>query len=206
MVKIFGRELDFGGSVSVVNPSRRGLMKATGAIAAAGLLAACSVTKENGVTTITIDVNKIKNYGQGGLNAVAMIMAIQPISAAIPPAIRTAISVSDKALSAALKAFSDAAGGKLQIVYNDANWKTRVDSVLSSLEQVDSDLKAAVAAIEGQVSIAFVSDANVTLSAIDAVISFFKAITGSLSATPANTAPHMTEDQALSILGVKRAH
>lgn len=195
MVKVF-KELD----LAKKKASRRGFLAGVGALAGVGVLAACKSTTVNGVTTVEINVAKINAYGQAGINAVKTIMGFAPIAAAVPPAISTAVNVAEGILSSALSAFDTSSKGLLVVSYNDANWKSRIDSVLADMQTVSDDLRAAVSSVTGKVSSSVLNDAATALNALDTVISFFEAMIGYLGDT--KRVPIMTEEQALAILKV----
>ena len=180
--------------------SRRGVLKGIAALAGAGAVAACTSVTKNGVTTISLNVAEIDNYAQAGLSAEQMIMSIAPIAALIPAPIATAITTDTKILVGALDSFKAATKGLLTVDYDNTDWNTRVNSVLSSIQTVESDLVAALKSVDGKVSVAFTIDANTALSALSTLIAFFKAEIGYLGA---EKDAKMSKDQAFKILGIK---
>ncbi|CAM2762100.1 hypothetical protein CFR75_05980 [Komagataeibacter xylinus] len=187
----------------------RALMSAA-AIAAATALPACTVTKNGDITTLTLNVAAIKDYGQAGLNAVSTILSIAALASAIGAPTVAIINAGDTALDAALNAFSSAAGSTLTITYDDTDWKSRVDSVLSALGTVEKDLSAAITGVETKVASTDLSNANTALNALATIVSAFKALLDSVavrrpvgamaSATPAPSQAQV--QQALRVLGV----
>ncbi|WP_019092053.1 hypothetical protein [Komagataeibacter europaeus] len=187
-----------------------GLLSAVG-IAAAAMLPGCKSTTTGNVTTITINVAEIKDYGQAGLNAVTTVLSIAAVASAIGTPAVGIIGLADTALSTALTDFSTAAGSTLTITYDDTNWKTRVDSILSALTKVESDLSAAITGVSTKVSSTDLSDANTALNALGTIVSAFKALLDSV-ATRRNVgarlsgsaaAPSQAQvQQALQVLGV----
>lgn len=187
-----------------------GLLSAAG-IAAAATLPACTVTKSGNVTTITINVAEIKDYGQAGLNAVSTILSIAAVASAIGTPAVGIIGLADTALSTALNSFSMAAGSTLTISYDDTNWKSRVDSVLSALTKVESDLSAAITGVSTKVSNTDLSDASTALNALGTIVSAFKALLDSVAVrrnvgarlSASTPAPSRVQvQQALKVLGV----
>lgn len=192
-------------------------LMSVGALVAVATMAGCAVTTTNGVTTITLDVAKVKAYGQAGLNAAATVSSFLSAFPALAP-YAAAISVADTALSGALSAFSDAAGSTLTINYNDASWQTRVSSVLTGMTTVSGAIDNAIAGSGAVLSATVIADAKTASNALATIVSVFEALLG-ISATRApvrvrmtrdmvfvgasNPATGMTEAQALAILGVK---
>lgn len=196
--------------------SRRSFMRTTTACSLAALLTACTVTTQNGVTTITLDVTKIKNYGQAGLNAAATVGSFLAGFPALAP-YAAAIELADTALSGALTAFSTAAGSTLVITYNDASWKTRIDSLLTDLNKVGASIESAISGSGSVLSASVLAQAKTYDNALNTIISVFQALLGvSDVTTPAGSAmtramiragaahptTGMTEAQALKVLGV----
>ena len=180
------------------SPTRRGFLGALAAGSALGVLGACTVTKNGKVTTITLNVAKVKAYGQAGLNAVDTILSIAAVATAIGAPAVAVINVADGALSAALTAFTSAAGSSITVSYDNANMKTRINSVLSALQVVATDLQAGLTGASAKVSSSILSDAMTALSALKTLVSVFEGLLGVVSLAE----PAMTEAQALRVLGV----
>ena len=183
----------------MTNISRRSLLRSSG-LAGVALLAACTVATTNGVTTITLDVTKVKNYGQAGLNAAATVTSFLSSFPTMAP-YALAIGAAETALSGALGAFSTAAGSTLTITYNDATWKTRVDSILTDLDTLAAAIESAIAGSGSILSASVIADARTADNALATVISVFKALLG-VSDARRVSGPRMTEAQALAVLGV----
>lgn len=197
--------------------SRRSFLR-TSALVGATALTACTVTTTNGVTTITLDVTKVKNYGQAGLNAAATVTSFLSTFPAMTP-YALAITATETTLSGALSAFSTAAGSTLTISYNDASWKTRVDSILTDLDTLAAAIESAIGGSGSVLSSSVLADAKTAYNALATIISVFKALLGvSDTKAPAGAdqfmtrnmamvgapvpATGMTEAQALKVLGV----
>jgi hypothetical protein len=176
--------------------SRRSFLRSS-VLAGAAALTACTVTTTNGVTTITLDVAKVKNYGQAGLNAAATVTSFLSSFPALAP-YALAITAAETALSGALSAFSTAAGSTLTISYNDATWKTRVDSILSDLDALAAAIESAVAGSGSALSSSVLSNARMAYNALATLISVFKALLGVADAkAPMGTRTHLTRDMVL---------
>ncbi|RFD18575.1 hypothetical protein DY926_15905 [Komagataeibacter melaceti] len=187
-----------------------GLLSAVG-IATVAMLPGCKSTTTGNVTTITINVAEIKDYGQAGLNAVSTVLSIGAVASGIGASTVGIITLADTALSTALNSFSTAAGSTLTISYDDTNWKSRVDSVLSALTKVESDLSAAITGVSTKVPSTDLTNANTALNALGTIVSAFKALLDSVAvrrnvgarlsgSTPAPSRAQV--QQALKVLGV----
>ncbi|MCW4580988.1 hypothetical protein NO221_11370, partial [Gluconacetobacter entanii] len=112
--------------------------------------------------------------------------------------------------STALTSFSTAAGSTLTITYDDTNWKSRVDSILSGLTTLQTDLTAAITGASTKVSSADLTNANTALSALGTVVSAFKGVLDSVAVrrnvgvmAAATVPPSKAQvQQALQVLGV----
>ncbi|GAB3588401.1 hypothetical protein [Acetobacter peroxydans] len=176
--------------------SRRSFLRSA-ALVGATALTACTVTTTNGVTTITLDVTKVKNYGQAGLNAAATVTSFLSSFPALAP-YALAITAAETALSGALSAFSSAAGSTLTISYNDATWKTRVDSILSDLDTLAAAIESALSGSGAALSSSVLSNARTAYNALATLISVFKALLGVPDAkAPVGTRTRLTRDMVL---------
>ena len=176
--------------------SRRSFLRSS-ALVGATALTACTVTTTNGVTTITLDVTTVKNYGQAGLNAAATVTSFLSSFPALAP-YALAITAAETALSGALSAFSSAAGSTLTISYNDATWKTRVDSILSDLDTLAAAIESALSGSGAVLSSSVLSNARTAYSALATLISVFKALLGVSDAkAPVGSRMHLTRDMVL---------
>ncbi|MGE4522647.1 MAG: hypothetical protein AB7D19_09215 [Acetobacter sp.] len=176
--------------------SRRSFLRSA-ALVGATALTACTVTATNGVTTITLDVTKVKNYGQAGLNAAATVTSFLSSFPALAP-YALAITAAEAALSGALSAFSSAAGSTLTISYNDTTWKTRVDSILSDLDTLAAAIESALAGSGAVLSSSVLSNARTAYNALATLISVFKALLGVSDAkAPVGSRMYLTRDMVL---------
>lgn len=208
--------------VEAVDKGKRHFMgcalMSVGALVAVATTPGCSVTTTNGVTTITLDVAKVKAYGQAGLNAAATVTSFLSTFPTMAP-YALAITTAETALAGALSAFSSAAGSTLTISYDDASWKTRVDSILTDLDTLAAAIESAIAGSGSTLSTSVIADAKTADNALATIIIVFKVLLGVSDAkAPAGTrmrvtrdmllvgapvpATGMTEAQALAALGV----
>ena len=162
--------------------SRRSLL---GMMAATTMLAGCTTINKGSITTIIIDVAKVKTYATAGLNAAATIaaaMALVPAASAYGDA----LAVVTAALTATLTAFTSAAGSALTLTYNDSSIKTIIDSILGDLESL---IKIIAQVAEAVAKSIFVSSTNITntiqlvYSAMETVVLAFKTLLGVTSTT-----------------------
>lgn len=182
----------------MTRPTRRGFLKAALAGTTIGALGACTVTKNGNTTTITVNVAKVKAYGQAGINAVSTVLSITAVASAIGTPTIAVIETASTALSASLTAFASAAGSSVTVSYDSTSIKSAVNSVLADLQTVASDLSSAITGASSTVSSSILSDANTALSALKTVVSVFEGLLGVTSMSE----PTMTEAQALRILKV----
>ncbi|MBO1326034.1 hypothetical protein K2X14_10290 [Acetobacter sp. TBRC 12305] len=182
--------------------SRRAVLRhgaQLGVLGAATALAACTVTTSGTTTTLTLDVAKVKTYGQAGLNAAATVMGfLAPIPALAPYA--AGVQAACAGLSKALDAFSAAVGPALAVSYDDATCRTLVNSILSDMGALSSAMTAAIQGSGTLLSATVGADATTALNALDTLIDLFRGVLG-LAGDRARASPRMTEAQALAVLG-----
>lgn len=186
------------------------------AIPAIATLPGCEVSTVNGVTTVTLDVARIKNYGQAGLNTASLVTGYMSSFPALA-AYTAPISAASALLSSEVGVFANAVGDKLTITYNNATWKTRVDSIFTDIEDVASKINDGIKASVGVIPNSVVTDASNAYKALVTLVSVFKALIGSTASyAPGKAAmtrqmaldnlpvpeTGMTEAEALKILGV----
>ncbi|MDG6095442.1 twin-arginine translocation signal domain-containing protein [Acetobacter sp. AN02] len=130
---------------------RRDFLRTAACLAGAATLAACNVSTNGSVTTVTLDVDKIRNYASAGLNAAATVASVL---SSIPgaQAWTAPLLAARTALSAALEAFSDAAGSSLTVSYDNADIKSRVDSILNDLQTISATVSASVTGLSSMLS------------------------------------------------------
>ena len=178
--------------------TRRNVLRGLVAGTAIGALGACTVSKSGNVTTITLNVAKVKAYGTAGINAVSTVLSIAAVASAIGTPTVAIIEAAAAALEASLTAFSSAAGSSVTVTYDSTSIKTAVNSVLADLQTVSSNLSAAVTGAETKVTSSVLSDAVTAINALKTVVSVFEGVLGVVSLSE----PAMTEDQALRVLHV----
>ncbi|UYH50799.1 hypothetical protein N5W20_06725 [Candidatus Kirkpatrickella diaphorinae] len=186
--------------------SRREALRLSAAAAILGALPACTVINGKNTTTLVLNVAKIRAYAQAGLNAASTILSIPPVSAALGAGVAAAISVASEGVSAALSAFESEAGDQVTIVYNSDSLKSKVDALLTALENLSQSLAKALASVSTELDEKTRADVTTALDALSTIVAIFQAL---LSGTIAVGAPYgrarglpMTEAQALAALHV----
>lgn len=186
--------------------SRREALRLSAAAAILGALPACTVINGKNSATLVLNVAKIRAYAQAGLNAASTILSIPPVSAALGAGVAAAISVASKGVSAALSAFESEAGDQVTIVYNSDSLKSKVDALLTQLENLSQSLAKALGSISTDLDDKTRADVTTALDALSTIVAIFQAL---LSGTIAVSATYdngrglpMTEAQALATLHV----
>jgi hypothetical protein len=176
-----------------MNITRRGALLSASAIIPAALLAGCGLITSNttnGVTTITINVADLDNWGNAIVNAASLLAPfVGPIGATI-------LEVGTVA-KADLTAADVAAGGSLSLSFNSTSAPAAVSSLLADGQKIVSTVGSAVTT--GAVT-QLVAEAQTYLTAAETIVSVFSAALGLASASLA--VPKMTETAALAALGV----
>ncbi|KXU99488.1 hypothetical protein AD929_15540 [Gluconobacter potus] len=185
--------------------TRRGFLGTILAGSAIGMLGACTVTKSGNVTTITVNVAKVKAYGTALVNAVATILSVAAFASAIGTPTVTIIETASAALETALDSFASAAGSTVTVDYDTTSWKTLLNSIYSDAETLVAALDSAVTGASTKVTSSALSTATTALDAAKTVLSAFQALLGITSAKRAISPRRqgMTLDQALNVLHAK---
>lgn len=178
--------------------NRRVFLKFLAAGSVLGTLGACTITSSGHVTTVTLNVAKVKAYGVAGLNAVTTLLSIDAVSSAIGAPAVAVIEDAGLSLQNALTAFLKSAGSNVTITYDSTSFKSQIDSILADLQNVSSLLGAAVSQASSMFPGSILENASTAVSALKTILSLFEGVLGIVSAP----VPRMTEEQAFRILHV----
>lgn len=187
---------------------RAAMLNTLGLLGGAAIIAGCATTHVGTTTTITLDVSKIKAYADAGLSAaktVESVLVMVPALAIYVVPVQTITA----ALQAALNVFTTQAGTKITLVYNDANVKAIVDSILNALEQLGGLIKNIVVALPASVakiSTTTVNQVELVYNALMTIVAVFRTIL-TIPTTPSGlslgtlpTSQRFAEMRALSVL------
>ncbi len=184
---------------------RRAFLIAGGLGAVAASLGACVKTTTGTHTSYTLDVRKIKAYGEAGLNAAATVISALVLVPEATGYVKSLQNGSDT-LRAALDNFTQAIGDNATIAYDTADTKTLVDSVFTNIDRILMIVEAVVSTALGsgvKIDSSVLSKIDLIRNALATIVSVFKALLSTYIATGSATAPTMSEAEALSILDVK---
>lgn len=181
--------------------SRRTLFTYLAAFSAMPVLAACTTTQDDNITTHTLNVAKIKAYAQVGLNAASTIGAVLALNPTFT-AIALPISAVASALNEKLNSFTATVGDSLEISYDDTNVKTLVDSILTELDALSQTIGTAlINLLKGELGAdnTIVQKLTIARDALATIISVFKIMIGSFIST-ASGETSLSEAEALKVL------
>jgi hypothetical protein len=156
-------------------------------------LAACGVvttTTTNGVTSLTINVAQLNNWGQAFINMATLLAPL------IGPVGVTVLTIGTVA-KADLTAVDAAAGGSLSLSFDSTSVPAVISSLLADGQKIVSTVGAGVTS--GAIS-ALSAEAQTYLTAGETILSLFSAALGSVAASAST--PRMTEASALAALRV----
>lgn len=184
------------------NFNRRGMLGMMGA-SALGLMAlsACTTVNEGGVTTHTLDVQKVKNYAQAGINAAKTIaLAFAPFPELADTVAKAQAVV--LTLEGDLAAFTASVGDSISVSYGDLSVKGLVDTLLAGVSTVLDIATALNQTVLGQiagVSDALIQKANILFTSLQTIVSVFQVLIGTITTASGSG---VSEAQALLNLGV----
>jgi hypothetical protein len=170
--------------------SRRTLVSSIPGIAAAGLLAACTKTTGNGVTTITLNVNAMNSWGQAIVNGAELVGGLPGI---VGTPAGLAVMALAPVISADMAAFVGATGGSMTFTFDTTSPATVVTSIANDAQKL---LAAVVAAIP-QVPANIAASANEYLAAIKTIVSTIQA---AIAVTAGAAPSDMSVAKAMAVL------
>lgn len=185
--------------------SRRGLMTMLAAMSTMPLLASCETVTNGNTTTHTLNVAKIESYATAGLNAANTVVSILALNPSFLVFVAP-IKVVSESLSKNLDVFSSVVGDKIEISYDDTNFKTLVNTLMDDLDRVLTLIGTSVVSILKDslgLDSTLINRITVARDALATLVSVFKIMVGGFISTASGNEPTMTEAQALVALNVK---
>jgi len=158
------------------NISRRSLLRAGAGTLAAGLLAACTVTKSGTTTTVTLNVSEVVDYGSAILSFASTAINVSFVASAMGTANLALANTVITSLKSALAAFQSAAGSSASVSYDSASVKTAFDSILADVEKVDTLIISTITGTAANLSSSVVSEAKTAAGAAETLIDLLKAM------------------------------
>lgn len=169
------------------------------------LLAGCKTVTDGSTTSVEINVSKVTQYAQAGINSANLIIGAV---AAIPglSVYTSMLSSISTLISKALIDFQSSVGDSVTISYNDSNYKTLVDSILDNISKILEILNKIVSTDTVQslgISDEIVKYINIVKTALGTVVNVYQIMIGLMVFTASSGTQTMTEGEALSTLNVK---
>lgn len=185
--------------------SRRSVFTAFAALSVTSLITACETITDGNTTTHSLDVGKVKRYAQAGLNAANTVVSILALNPSFLVFVAP-IKVVSESLSKNLDVFSSVVGDKIEISYDDTNFKTLVNTLMDDLDRVLTLIGTSVVSILKDslgLDSTLINRITVARDALATLVSVFKIMVGGFISTASGNEPTMTEAQALVALNVK---
>lgn len=177
----------------LVKTSRRSLL---GLLAFPLLLAGCSTTTVNGVTTVTLNMARINLWVTAVTKASQALLADNIFASLIGATVSAAMSTAAGKLASLMSALNALANGAATLTFNASSPPAAFSSLMSDLQEI-SGYVTGVLNTAGPTKIG--PQIVNYIQAIQTLVALFVALT-SLVAAPKLP---MTENQALIICGVK---
>jgi hypothetical protein len=117
----------------------------------AALLAACSLTTHNGVTTLAVDTAKVHTDGSAIIAAIGTIIAMPPVAALLGPNLPIAQAALDGA-QLALSQFDATTGGTATLSVDTTKATALVHSLISNAQNVLSVVQPILPVLPAAVS------------------------------------------------------
>ncbi|MBE7728864.1 hypothetical protein [Komagataeibacter sp. FXV3] len=156
--------------------SRRSLLRAGAGTLATGWLAACTATKSGKVTTITLNVAEVVDYGNAILSFASTAINVSFVASAMGTANLALASTVISSLRSALAAFQSAAGSSTSVSYDSTSVRAAFDSILADVEKIDTLIIAVITGTAANLSSSVVSEARTAAGAAETLIDLLKAM------------------------------
>jgi hypothetical protein len=179
-----------------MNISRRvALQRAALAFVVPGLLAACSTTTVNGVTTLTLDVSKVTTYADAMGDGSATLLSIPALAAALGPVTVASINALAAEIQTEAATLSTEAGASATLTFTTTSVPAALGAFKADATKLFGYFQAGMAAASSSVASSVVT----TFDALETIVSLAQVLAageGAASAAP----PKMSETQALAVL------
>ena len=174
--------------------SRRSLLRLA-MLSGSAMLAACAVTQNGSITTVTLDTARIVTDGRAIVGALDGVLAIPAIATLLDANLVTA-EAALHAADLALSEIQDLTGGAVTVSIDTARVQTLVMSLLGDVQSVLGLLQGALPSLPAALSVV-ATELSTAIDAVRTLIPLVQLAAGLVGSAPA--APSMTEAQALAI-------
>lgn len=175
--------------------NRRALMLS--GVAATAVLAGCTFSTSNGVTSVTINLKAVNAYAQALQNGSNTLLSVPLITTAMGPATVALVKAAVAGISIAAAALAQQATGPNTLTFTANSIPAALASFQADAATINAAFGVVITAETGSLS----SNIITTASAIQTVVSLVLALASSvMPVTVGAVAPAMPEAQALSIL------
>jgi hypothetical protein len=174
--------------------SRRNLLATVPLISAAAMLGACAATTENGVTTVTINLDTLENYATAVKNGVATLLSVPLINTTIGAAKVLVIDEAVADMAVQVTALSAANHGVATLSFSAASIPAAVTAFEADAKAVMADVVVVASSLTG----ALATNVVTTMDALQTVLALGEAVA---STSVGATRPKMNARQALKLLG-----
>ena len=173
------------------NLSRRAVLRTGCATLAAGLLAACTRTQLGTVTTITLNVAEVVDYGDAIVSFAQTALDLPVVATAMGPASVTLAGTVIAGLQSGLAAFRAAAGTSTSVTYDSTSIKTAFTSILADGEHISTLVIQTITAMPAAAGDTLVTSAKTAAGAAQTLITLLRAMVDA-------SAVHPRMDRAIS--------
>ncbi|WP_130732002.1 hypothetical protein [Komagataeibacter xylinus] len=156
--------------------SRRCVLRMGAATLMGGMLPGCTLTRAGKVTTITLNVAEVTDYGNALVSFANTAISLSCVAAAMGPANVALANTVIAALKEALDAFRTAAGSSTSVSYDNTSVRTAFDSIVADIEQINTLVIAVITGMASDLSSTVVSEAKTAANAASTLISLLKAM------------------------------
>lgn len=177
-----------------MNISRRHLL-ATAPLASIALMAGCTTSTVNGVTTVTVNLATVNAYAQAIQNGANTILSVPMVTTAMGTATTALVKAAITGAATAIAQLNTQYKGALSFSFTATTVPADLSALLADATTVNNAVSTVVSSLGSQ----FSSSVETTIDAIETIVSALIAmVSGAVGAGANDNVAH-----ALAVLGVK---
>lgn len=184
----------------MAQPARRAFLRSALAASALAGLTACTVTTNNGVTTVTLKVREVVTDTNVAITIIKTALGFTGIPAAIVTAVTTVLST----VSTALNAFESSAGDSVTLTFDTSNVPSALTTLIADLNTASATITSAATAEDAALSSALATKIAAISSDVANVAAILQSIISVTLSAPQG--PSQAQRRAAQIQEIAARH
>ena len=177
--------------MTLKNNTRRDFIRGVAGIAGITALAACTVTKNGSVTTLTLNTQQVEDYGNAVLSFASTAIGVSFVASGLGVSGVAIAMAAITELKDGLDALNKAANGKATVEYDNASVKTAFDSIVAAVKKINGYIVATITSTVANSDV--VNNAKVAANAASGIISIIQGLVDTY-ATPKRVGASLKAD------------